>query len=413
MLRLTARVLPAPPIQYEGMKFTPDFGSWNLKEDRKFKTGAGMTEWAYAEIQFSNQGLHSGQVEQFIDTLEKSYQSTICARQYALSNIFPNCTCPEKQFADLDKYFYHYWGKSIKTLLLFLPDNRQSLFACIKYLGDVRYGIQTICIEISTLQKYIKKPWYAATIAQKLNTKGGGVNQCLPSNELSSLLPSSTMVVGIDVTNPFPKCQALAATSIIGVVASKDGDCTQWPASVGRQDRPDEIVVDLKEMMTERLNCWKDTNGSLPANVLIYRNGVTEKATAIVLNEISAIEEAIAHVYTGHNLPKVTAMAVSRSHRLRFYPADEGAVDGQSGNPKVGTVVDRVVTSNVPWDFYLQSHPGTPKSGSVCPAHYVVVKNDVGFTADGVQLLVSSPCFHPLLYMRLLVYDVGSGRCCS
>ena len=376
------------------MEFTPDFGSWNLKEDRKFKTGAGITGWAYTEIGFSNQGLTS-QVKQLIDTLERSYQSTFRARQNGLSNLILNCTCPEKQFADLDKYFHHYWKRSIKTLLLFLPDNRQTLFACIKYLADVKYGIQTICIETSTLQKHIKKSWYAATIAQKLNTKGGGVNQCLPSNELRSLLSTSTMVVGIDVTNPFPKGQVLAATSIVGVVASKNGDCTQWPASVRRQDEPEKILGDLKEMMTERLDCWEATNGSLPANLLIYRNGVTEKANAVVLNEVRAIEEAIAPVYTGRTLPKITAITVSRGHRLRFYPADEKAADGQSGNPRVGTVVDRVVTGNVPWDFYLQSHPGTPESGTVCPAHYVVLKNEVGFSADGVQQLVSPPGFTP------------------
>ena len=384
------------------MKFKPDFGSWNLKEDRKFKTGAGITNWAYTEIRYPNQGPPTSQVKQFINTLEKSYQSTIHARHNGLSSLVLNCTCPEKQFADLDKYFHYCREISIKTLLLFLPNNRQTLFACIKYLGDVKYGIQTICIEISTLKKYIGKSWYAATIAQKLNTKGGGINQCLPTNELRSLLSSSTMVFGIDVTNPFPKGQAFAATSIIGVVASTDGDCTQWPASVRRQERPDKIVVDLKEMVAERLECWKKTNGSFPASILIYRNGVTPEATAVVLNEIRAIEEAIAHVYIGHTLPKVTAITISRSHCLRFYPADEKAADGQSGNPKVGTVVDQVVTSNVPWDFYLQSHPGSPKSGTVCPAHYVVIKNDMGFTADEVQQLVSFS-FPTRFYMRALV----------
>ena len=389
------------------MKFKPDFGSWNLKEDRKFRTGAGITNWAFTEIRFPNQGLPTSLVKQFIDTLVRSYQSTICARPMGLSDLVLDCTCSEKQFANLDKYFRHCWENSIKALLLFLPDNCQTLFACIKYLADVKYGIHTICIEISTLRKYINKSWYAATIAQKLNIKGGGVNQCLPSNELRSLLPSSTMVVGIDVTNPFPKGQALAATSIVGVVASKNDDCTHWPASVRRQDRPDKIVVDLKEMVAERLDCWKATNGSFPANILIYRNNVTENATTVALNEVNAIEQAIAHVYTGRTLPKITAMTISRSHRLRFYPDDDRAADGQSGNPKVGTVVDRVVTSNVSWNFYLQSHPGTPESGTVCPAHYTVVKNDMDFTAHGVQLLVRSPCFTPSVIHALSLYEIS------
>ena len=397
------------------MKFKPDFGSWNLKESRKFKTGAGITEWACTEIRFSSQGLHTSPVKHFIETLERSYESTVYACQYSLSSLVLSSTCPEKQFADLDKYFHSYWQHSIKTLLLFLPDNRQTLFACIKYLADVKYGIQTICIEVSRLQKYIDKSWYAATIAQKLNTKGGGVNQCLPRNELRSLLLTSTMVVGIDVTNPFPKGQTHAATSIIGVVASTNADCTQWPASVRRQDQPEKIIVDLKEMVAERLGYWRDTNGSFPTNILIYRNGGTEKATAVALNEINAIEEAIAHVYAGRTLPKVTAMTISRSHHLRFYPADEDAADGQSGNPRVGTVVDRVVTSDVPWDFYLQSHPGIPKSGTVCPAHYVVIKNDMELGADDVQILVSKflastllLCIRALSRYTMLVVNVGS-----
>lgn len=90
------------------MEFKPDFGSWNLKENRKFKTGAGITEWAYTEIRFSDQDLPTSQVKQFIETLERSYESTIYARQDSPPVLALSSTCPEKQFADLDKYFHYY-----------------------------------------------------------------------------------------------------------------------------------------------------------------------------------------------------------------------------------------------------------------------------------------------------------------
>ena len=385
-------------MQYGRVEFRPDFGSWNLKENRKFKTGAGITGWTYSEIQYPNQHPLNSQVKKFVEKLVKRYKSTVCAHQIDTPPLILNCTCPEKQFADLDNFFNKCRGRNLKTLLLILPDKRQTLFASIKYLSDVKYGVQTICIQASKMQMHIEESWYTATIAQKLNTKGGGINQCLPREVLQQFLLRPTMIVGIDVTNPFPKGQDNAATSIIGVVASKDINCAQWPASVRRQDNPANIALDLKEMIVDRLKCWETANKSLPGGMLIYRNSVTESHTTVVAHEMKAIENAIEDIYSGFRFPKVTIMTISKSHHTRFYPADTAAADGQSGNPKVGTVVDRVLTGQVPWDFYLQSHPGTPKSGTVCPAHYVVVKDDMKLGADGVQQLVSIPVFERLTF---------------
>ena len=381
--------MPAPPVQYAATEFRPDFGSWNLKKDRKFRTGAGITAWTYREIQVPNKRPLNSQVKGFVEKLERSYRSTISAHQKAHSPLILNCTCPEKQFADLDKLFNSCRKEHLNALLLVLPNYSHTLFASIKYLADVRYGMKTICLEASTMQKHVEKSWYAATVAQKLNTQGGGVNQCLPETELEGLVSKSTMIVGIDVTNPFSKSQADAATtSIIGVVASNKSDCTQWPASVRRQENPEKMILDLKEMLLERLQCWKKAKGVLPNRIIIYSNGMTADHP-LLAKETKAIADAISELYSVTPLPKTTIMTISKSHHTCFYPADKKDADGQSGNPKAGTVVDQVITSQVPWDFYLQSHPGTPKNGTVRPAHYVVVRDDIGLGADGVQILVS------------------------
>lgn len=386
---MKGRVLTAPRVQYDGgVTFKPDFGSWNLKEMRRFTTGAGIKKWSYLQIWNAGQNTQVSELEDFIETLQTSYASTVCKPANSPPTLTLNCTSLKNVFATLDRSIGECAGKGINTLLVILPNKRQTLFACIKYLADVKYGIQTICIEASKLQKYNKKSWYVATIAQKLNTKGGGVNQCLQKDDLKILLSTPTMIVGIDVTKPFPKGQANAATSIIGVVASRNTDCAQWPASVRRQDNPDKISLDLKEMMVERLKCWKKANGALPASILIYRNSVTESHITVVDEEMKAIEDAVQDTCSSKNPPKVTIMTISKSHHTRFYPSEDKDADGQSGNPKVGTVVDREITSKVTWDFYLQSHPGTPKSGTVCPTHYVVIKDDMKLGADGVQQLV-------------------------
>ena len=377
-------MLSAPPVQYKGATFKPDFGSWNLKEGRRFNAGAGIKQWTYLQIQNSGKDTLPGHsLEDFLTELQRSYSSTIGRPAKPPQPLNVDGVSPETMLATVNKVAALLSKTGIKMLLVILPDKRQTLFACIKYIADVKYGIQTICIEASKMQKHTNKSWYAACIAQKLNTKGGGTNHSLPIDELKTLLPKPTMIVGIDVTTPFPKGQANAATSIIGVVASKTLDLAQWPASVRRQDDPKKIHRDLKEMLTERLHSWKNTNGALPASILIYRSSATETHTNATAQETKSIESAIADVYPKSHPPKLTLMTVSRSRHTRFYPADSS-----SGNPNVGTVVDRVLTGPAPWDFYLQSHAGSPKSGTVCPTHYVVIRDDMGLGADGVQELV-------------------------
>lgn len=389
VLAIKGRILPAPSVEYDGATFKPDFGSWNLKEKRRFATGAGIKRWTCLQIQIAGKDRPVAGLDGFVLGLQKVYESTICGSARSHQSVTLKGTSPEYLFDTLDRFFGKVREKDIDTLLVILPDKRQTLFACIKYLADVKHGMRTICIEASTLQKHIKESWYAATIAQKLNIRGGGVNQRLAESELETLLVQPTMIVGIDVIKPFPRGDINTATSLIGVVASMDRDCAQWPASVRQQENPDKVDHDLQEMMTERLNLWKKANGKLPSRLLIYRNGVTSSHDTVMAKEAKSISDALSSTYSRQALPKVTFMTISKSHHTRFYPADRKAADGQTGNPKAGTVFDRDITGTGPWDFYLQSHPGTPKSGTVCPAHYVVVKDDMGLGADGVQKLVS------------------------
>ena len=393
MLTIKGRVLPAPPVQYDGATFKPDFGSWNLKDKRKFKVGAGIHRWTYLQIQDPGKDTLTAELGDFIEGLQKSYASTICKPARSPQSLALSGTSPENLFATLDQFLGVFRERDINTLLVILPDKRRTLFACLKYLAEVKYGIQTICIEAAKMQKNIKEPWYAAAVAQKLNTKGGGTNQSLPKDELENLLPTPTMIVGIGVTKPFPKGQAHAATSIVGVVASKNIDFAQWPASARRQENPDRVVLDLREMMTERLQSWKKANnGALPDRILIYRSGATESHHGVTGREMGGVEDGIGDAYSGQRLPRVTIITVGKSQHVRFHPADnDEAADGRSGNPKVGTVVDRALTQRAQWDFYLQSHAGSPQSGTVCPAHYVVVRDDMNLGADGVQRLVSCP----------------------
>jgi hypothetical protein len=67
----------------------------------------------------------------------------------------------------------------------------------------------------------------------------------------------------------------------------------------------------------------------------------------------------------------------------------------RSGNVLPGTVIDTGVVHCSEWDFYLNSHSGI--HGTSKAAHYNVLVDEVGFGADGLQLLTYWLCY---LYCR-------------
>lgn len=392
---MNSRVLPAPTLQYGNKEVSnPDFGSWNMKA-RQFHTSANINGWTYLSIQDSSKDPTSGKLTSFVDQLRKTmgeYGSKAPQPGFAHRSLNFKDTTPEKQIVTLNAFFKA--CRDTKIVLVIIPDNRPTLYAIIKFLADVKYGIHTICVEASKVQMRVEKPRYSFSrnIAQKFNIKAGGINQCLQKETLRKSLPDKTMVVAIAATSPAPDSQANAPLSIVGIVSSIDENCAQWPASVRAQRDRDNIVVDMKDMIAERLKCWKKNNGQLPEKILIYRNGVSENLHSVLDKENSSIDAAIKEAYSGRKLPKVTIMTVNKSHQTRFYPTD-----ATCGNPKNGTVVDQDVTSKVSWEFYLQAHAGNDKSGSLCPAHYVVVRDEMDLGADTVQQLVSflpycTPC---------------------
>lgn len=190
------------------------------------------------------------------------------------------------------------------------------------------------------------------------------------------------------MTHPSPG-SALGSPSIAGVVASIDKDFAQWPASIRPQKSKEEMVQALEEMIMERLKVWEKINRSLPIKIIIYRDGVGESQYRKVLREeLPPIRKAINKVYGNRVKPKLSIMVVGKRHNTRFFPVDRDGVDEfAEGSPKNGTVVDRGITGVRYWDFFLQAHAGL--KGTARPAHYVVVLDEIGLGADGLEQMVS------------------------
>ena len=390
MITVVGRILAAPPVTYGNKKTVKSAsGSWDMR-GVKFSVGARIQDWGYAMIQYSESALASSLPElmkQFRAMMEKS--GLLVQGAGTAANVLTlNHRQPDTHDAAIDKWLQKIRTQKIKMLLVVLPEKSQTLYSSIKYFGDVRHGVHTICSVGSKLQK--ASPSYLANVALKWNLKAGGLNHQIPSDKMGILSSSMTMVVGIDVTHPSPGSRE-KSPSIAGVVASIDQHYGQFPASVRCQESRKEMVTELEKMIVERFRAFQKRNANkLPQNILVYRDGVSEgQYTTVLKQESPAFDKAIASVYPANAAkPKVSIIIVGKRHHTRFYPTKEKDADGSgNANPKNGTVVDRGITSERQWDFYLQAHTGL--KGTARPAHYVVIQDQIGLNADGLQQLVS------------------------
>jgi len=292
-----------------------------------------------------------------------------------------------------------------RLLFIILAEASTALYNRIKYLGDVKYGIHTICVVGSKFAKEKGQPMYFANVALKFNLKLGGVNQLVDTSRLGIINEEKTMVVGIDVTHPSPG-SASNAPSVAGMVASIDKWLAQWPAALRIQESRKEMVTDLDGMLKSRLELWRKLGKHkvYPDNLLIYRDGVSEGQYDLVLqNELPLLRQACKDLYppadTKKGLPNITIIIVGKRHHTRFYPTTANEAD-RSANPRNGTVVDRGVTEAHNWDFFMQAH--TALQGTARPAHYYIVLDEI-FTKRKAQ--------HPYANVADVLEDLTHSMC--
>ena len=269
-------------------------------------------------------------------------------------------------------------AKNIKMVYVLLADTDSGVYNRIKFVGDVLLGLHTVCSLYDKASNERGQDMYLANIALKVNCKLRGVNQSLAPSELGIIGHGKTMVVGIDVTHPSPGSLS-TAPSVAAVVASTDGTLGQFPCELSAQEGRVEMVAQLTAMVCSRLRLWQQKNKTLPENVLVYRDGVSEGQYMVLqVTEIPALRAAFDLLYTPaqrkSGVPNLAVVVVGKRHHTRFYPTQVGEAD-RSGNTVNGTVVDRGVTSIWNWDFFLQAHTGL--QGTVKPAHYYVVLDEI------------------------------------
>jgi eukaryotic translation initiation factor 2C len=416
LLTVEARILPAPAIGYRNAQskettLPARYGSWNMA-NMKFHTGGNLGTWTYIWFR-SNRSRDS--------FTNANIRATIMnfAQFMTRSGINAGGLIPDGPTIDLmDGYetennlkiqgifrrMYEAVNKSKpRFVLCILPSNDVAIYNSIKSVADLKAGIHTVCCVGSKLMKEQRQDQYFGNVSLKFNLKAGGINQVLAPAKLGVVSEGETMVIGLDVTHPSPGSKD-TAPSAAGMVWSIDKFLGQWPCTFSIQESRKETVSKVEGMTLVALSSWQKHNKTLPKNIIIYRDGVSEGQYQLLLDqELPSIRNACRQKYspaqTKQGFPHISIIVCGKRHHTRFYPASESNAD-RSSNNEPGTIVDRGVTEAGNWDFFLQSHAclqGTARSG-----HYYVIMDEVfrsrpakppyRHAADALEDLTHSMC---------------------
>ncbi|KAB8292552.1 hypothetical protein EYC80_008261 [Monilinia laxa] len=399
----------------------PEQAAWNLKSQfldsklSKTKQNRLGVLWLFEKIP---EGITLKLLESTMKTLgmggEENLEFVHAARRppafnpLASNSTSPNLSAPSpiktKYRVECQKVFrqgldmLNQKGKVLLVIVV-LPKQDKDLYAEIKRWGDCVEGIPTSCITFDKLQNCETMHKVCANFALKINFKLKGVSHHVNTPRCGA--DESTMIIGADVTHPSPENAAKGCPSIAAVVATNDDINNLYLGSARLQKGKQEFIEDLEGMIYERLAAWYrkhktmvaiKAENKLPANIIFYRDGVSESQYGMVRSEeMPQIKAACKKIYPlvkraeillnmRAYKPKITIIVVTKRHHTRFYPNYEW----ETANIDPGLIIDTDVVTPNQFSFYLQSH--CSPIGTARSSHYVVLEDGQNFRENPSKL---------------------------
>ncbi|OMJ22450.1 Protein argonaute-3 [Smittium culicis] len=390
MVRLKARMLPTPEVFYSDRSrepsVRPNGGAWNMRDKVVWK-GTELNVWGVA-VFMDQRKANINAVQDFIRVLINTCKNT---------GMNINNTRPQIKYIPAMGNVsqpLHQFFKSIgdearafpQMILCILPSTSSVLYGKIKSAAYTELGVHTQCMVGKNIFK--PNPQYCANLCLKMNVKMGGISAALKPTSLPIVSEAPTIILGADVTHP--GIGELDRPSIAAVVGSMDSNFCKYKAMLAKQGPRIEIIQDLTNIVRDQLISFFQSTGFKPKKIIFYRDGVSEGQFAEVMaKEVQAITDACELLEKGYQ-PNITFIIVKKGHRTRFMPIGRNDAD-RSGNCMPGTVVDTDIVSPYLYDFYLQSHSGI--QGTSRCVHYIVLKDENGFTPDSIQTLSYNMCY--------------------
>ncbi|KAF0685528.1 Aste57867_22603 [Aphanomyces stellatus] len=381
MMAVEGRELVPPDMLYGGNKtLRPSDGAWNMRNIGLFE---GMKLSSYAVLNLCDpRRTTEADILDFFKALVEHMKGLGMQPSSTQPPILTRAT----RYQPIDELFGQAMEQATRTFkikpqLMFCVGAVQDAtnYGDLKRASDTIFGIPSQMMLAKHLAK--KNPMYMSNLLLKVNTKLGGRNTVC-KDPLPKISSAPTIIFGADVTHPGPMDKT--RPSVAAVVASVDKWGVRHAATLRKQGHRVEQIEDLESMAVEMLKAFFRETKRKPAQILFYRDGVSEGQYQMVLNyEVTALHRACAKLEPGY-APKITFVIVGKRHHTRLFATSAQNAD-RSGNVKAGTVVDTGVCHPTEHDFYLMSHAGL--QGTSRPAHYHVLLDQIGFSADELQNL--------------------------
>ena len=414
MIKVSGRVLDIPTINYSNKTIRPRNSSWNLI-DVVFSNGKTMDNWGildFVGVRDVGQFIH--EVQSVGGNSGMRINDPRFVENPRIDSRGDDYRKKEQIRQEFKRVHKHYPG--LQMIVVFIngkpfPLENKEMYGHIKTICDSELGVNSQCIKDKNLFRINKST--IANICMKMNAKLGGINHTVeiyrsPSAEL---FKRPIMFIGAAVNHPGPGTDEFTP-SIAAMVGSIDSKLAKYVSCVRfqkhsrsiadkiqsyqplkRKERL-EMIDKCEDMAHELLQGFREfRKGHLPERIIYYRNGVSEGQFIQLLDwELKALRRACKRFHDekpGYE-PTITIVCVQKRHHLRMFCTDRRDKVGRGGNVPPGTCVDREVTHNLEFDFYLCSHSTT--QGTIIPTHYHVLWDENNFDANSLQALTHQLC---------------------
>jgi aubergine-like protein len=162
-------------------------------------------------------------------------------------------------------------------------------------------------------------------------------------------------------------------------LASMNDHYSRWFSKADAHDQADQISAQLANAYTDSLKKYKEINGYYPDRVFIYRDGASEGQLGTIYDtELTKLREVAQQVDA--NI-RMTIIIVNKRTGARFYMRNNNTFT----NPPPGTAIDRIVTRQGRFDFYLISQ--STRNGTVAPTYYNIIHDESNMAPELHQML--------------------------
>ncbi|XP_038705645.1 protein argonaute 16-like [Tripterygium wilfordii] len=418
LTQVDGRVLETPKLKVgNGEDCFPRNGRWNFN-NKTLLNPTRINQWAV--VNFSAR----------CDTSRISHDLINCGRKKGIIIERPQTLIEEDPqsgragpIARVDMMFEQIKRKfkdAPQFILCVLPEKKNSdLYGPWKKKTLCDFGIVSQCISPTKVNDQ-----YLTNVLLKINTKLGGINSLLEiehSSRIPLIKDTPTLILGMDVSHGSPGQSDIP--SIAAVVGSRCWPLISRYRAAVRTQSPKVEMIDalykpspngkddngiIRELL---LDFYQTSQSRKPKQIIVFRDGVSESQFNQVLNiELDQIIKAY-QLLGEVDVPKFMVIVAQKNHHTKLFLAN-----GPENVPP-GTVVDTKIVHPRNYDFYMCAHAGM--IGTSRPAHYHVLFDEIGFSADDLQHLIHSLSYvyqrsttaisivAPICYAHLAAHQMG------